>query len=126
MNLFSQIFALTLVTFTVPAVTYAQQSQTKEQSLFAQSKMIAYEMGRTYQSGKNCHNIFDGISEARAATLFHNYYNKQQTQEIMIHYRKAVIHTAEKACNLGTIKVTELLTKIGDYMRASTPPVHDY
>jgi hypothetical protein len=110
-----------VIIFAVPVLSYAQQVPISKTFLFAISKTLAYDMGKAYQLGKNCHSELASISKPRAIGLFSNYFNDHEVREFMTNYDNAVIEVKGRSCNLDEIKVPLLVRKIADYMRKAAP-----
>ncbi len=120
MNPFTKT-VVAVVIFAAPIPGYAQQGSISKTALFAISKTLAYDMGKAYQLGKNCHNELASISKPRAIGLFSIYFDDHEVREFMTNYDNAVIEVKGRSCNLDEIGEPLLVTKIADYMRKAAP-----
>ena len=58
------------VILSVPLIVFAQSEQQDHQSFMSQSDSFAYELGKTYQMGKNCKKELRSIASSKATGLY--------------------------------------------------------
>ena len=120
MNPFAKTIVVVVI-FAVPIPNYAQQSPISKTTLFAISETLAYDMGKAYQLGANCHRELVSISKSRAIDVFSNYFGDQEVRKFMTNYDNAVNEVKGRSCDLDEIRVPQLVRNIADYMRKAAP-----
>jgi hypothetical protein len=108
----------------VPLTAFAQsEPQANRQSFMSQSALFAYELGKTYQMGKNCKKELGNIAPSKASGLFINYMAEHKVQQTMSNYERGMKVKSGKPCERKELKsyLQELRVKIPEYTNAAMP-----
>ena len=68
-------------------------------SFVRQSEMLAFEIGRTFEMGQHCNVMLDGLSRPAAASLFRQYVQQTDANQILGHYDLGVNSASRAACD---------------------------
>ena len=103
MNFLAKFLAVTI--FLIPLVTFAQSTtQVDRQSFLSLSDSFAYELGKTYQMGRNCDKELSSIGPSKMAGLFIKYMNKHEVQQTMNHYESGSVNKSGALCEQEELK----------------------
>ena len=108
----------------VPLIAFAQsESQMDRQSFLSLSDSFAYDLGKTYQMGKNCKKELSNITSSKASGLFINYMAGHEVQQTMSHYERGMKVKSEMLCERKELKtyLRRLRVKIPEYTKAAMP-----
>ena len=108
----------------VPLIAFAQsESQMERQSFLSLSDSFAYDLGKTYQMGKNCNKELGNIASSKASGLFINYMAEQEIQQTMSNYERGMKVKSGMPCKRKELKTSlrGLRVKIPEYTKAAMP-----
>lgn len=105
--------AAILLIFSVHISVFAEQSNTSKTNVLAASKILASEMGKTFQLAQNCGQDMGNISVSSAAILFRNYFEEHEVTMLLKQYKYNVAQAKGKSCNREKVEFHVLMNKIG-------------
>lgn len=121
MNALARYLAAMLL---IPAVANAQSPVlTDRQSFVSLSNSLAYDLGKTYQMGKNCDKELSSIGPSATSDLFINYMKEQEIQLRMNYYANGLESKLFSLCEQKELTATGpiLITRISNYVKGATP-----
>lgn len=108
----------------IPLIVFAESElKMDRQSFILLSDSFAYELGKTYQMGKNCKKELRSIASDKAAGLFIKYMKEHEVQQTMDNYEQGIKSKRGMPCEGKELKayVPVLQTKITDYFKTAAP-----
>lgn len=86
-----------LVCLSAPSQSDAQSIS--RESFVRQSEILAFEIGRTFEMGRQCNVTLDGLSRSAASLLFGPYVPQAEAGQILTHYDLGVNSSSRAACD---------------------------
>lgn len=92
------------------------------------SGSFAYELGKTYQMGKNCKKELRNIASSKAEGLFFRYMTESEVHHTMLNYERGVKSKAGIACDRKEFKasIPAINTRIDSYFKIAAPFTHPH
>lgn len=111
------VLLIALIALTMP------EPQVDRQTFISLSGSFAYELGKTYQMGKNCKKELSDIDSSKARGLFIKYMDEPELQQTMNNYEQGVKSKSEMACERKELKasVPVLHARIDNYFKVAAP-----
>lgn len=114
-------FAAILLICSVHISAFAEQPNTSKNTALTASKILASEMGKTFQLAQNCGQDMGNVSATSAASLFRNYFEAYEVKIILKKYEFSVALEKGKSCNRGKVEFHVLMNKIAVFIRTAAP-----
>jgi len=93
------------------------------QAFISLSGSFAYELGKTYQMGKNCKKELSDIDSSKARGLFIKYMDELEVQQTMNNYEQGVKSKITMNCEKKELKasIPALHSQIDNYFKVAAP-----
>jgi hypothetical protein len=121
-------FLYTLIIWlSLPSFVYAQPGdEMTRQSFLSVSNAFAYDLGKTYQMGKNCKKDLYNIAFSKAEELFFRYMERKEIQHAMLNYEEGAKSMLGAGCERKELKafMSVLHTRIDRYFKLAAPFTH--
>jgi len=108
----------------IPSFVLAQsEHQMSRQSFISVSNSFAYDLGKTYQMGKNCKKDLYNIAFSKAEGLFSRYMEQKEVQHAMLNYERGAKSKLGAVCERKELKafIPVLHTRIDRYFKLAAP-----
>lgn len=115
---------MTITLLSIPPFVFAQsEHEMTRQSFISISNAFAYDLGKTYQMGKNCKKDLYNIAFSKAEGLFSRYMEQKEVQHAMLNYERGTKSKLGVVCERKELKafMPVLHTRIDHYFKLAAP-----